>query len=89
MRSFKSSPQSPSKKQILLKLPPFVEMKPNPWTYDFEHHGTIIDHLAKNMSGGVSTVREKNIFSRSGNFEICQGIREFKQKSGNYEVTSL
>ena len=23
----------------------------------------------------------KNIFSRSGNFEICQGILEFKQKS--------
>ena len=25
----------------------------------------------------------------SGNFEICQGILEFKSKSGNYEVTSL
>ena len=37
----------------------------------------------------VSTVREKvgkNIFFKvrelSGNFEICQGILEFKQKSG-------
>ena len=25
----------------------------------------------------------------SGNFEICQGILEFKQKSGNFEITSL
>ena len=24
-----------------------------------------------------------------GNFEICQGILEFKQKSGNFEITSL
>ena len=39
--------------------------------------------VAKMIDGRVSTVREKvrekNIFSRSGN---CQGILEFKQKSG-------
>ena len=68
MRSFKSSPQSPSKKQILLKLPPFVEMKPNPWTYDFEHHGTIIDHLAKNMSGGGVHGQGKKYFFKVREF---------------------
>ena len=34
-------------------------------------------------------VREKSIFSRSGNFEICQGILEYKQKSGNFALLKL
>ena len=41
----------------------------------------------------VSTIREKvrEKIGRelSGNFEICQGISEFKEKSGNFEITSL
>ena len=55
----------------------------------------------KNITGvaiyRVSTVREKvrekKIFFKvrelSGNFESCQGIMEFKQKPGNFEITSL
>ena len=42
---------------------------------------------------GQGKSQGKNIFFKvrelSGNFEICQGILEFKQKSGNFEITSL
>ena len=42
---------------------------------------------------GQGKSQGKNFFFKvrelSGNFEICQGILEFKQKSGNFEIASL